>query len=82
MRKDYEKIASNKDLFHDFSNNISEKNLFIFESALNAENVKEFDLTVENYELRCENDELKRKIEEFESSKSWKITKPLRGIRK
>ena len=82
MKKDYENIALNADLYDDFMEIISERNQFIFKSALSAENVMEFDLVVENYELKCENQQLKSKIEEFASSKSWKITKPLRSFKK
>jgi glycosyltransferase involved in cell wall biosynthesis len=82
MKKDYERIASDNDLHEDFTANITERNRFIFESALECESAREFDLVVENYKLKCENEMLKEKIEEFSSSKSWKITKPLRAMRK
>lgn len=82
MKSDYEKIASDNELYEDFIANISERNRFIFKSVLSTDNIREFDLMVENYELKCENQRLKEKIEEFSSSKSWKLTKPLRAIKK
>ena len=82
MKKDYQKIADDEKLFCDFKENVNERNRFIFESVLDAENITEFDLMVENYDLKCENEYLKNKVDEFSSSTSWKITKPLRALKK
>lgn len=82
MKEDYQKIADDGELSGDFKENITDRNRFIFESVLESQSRNEFDLMVENYDLKRENEDLKRKIEEFSSSKSWKITKPLRAIRK
>nr|WP_295161678.1 glycosyltransferase [uncultured Methanobrevibacter sp.] len=82
MKSDYEKIAEDEKLASDLKENVNDRNRFIFQSALDAQNTREFDLMMENYDLKCENESLKSKIEEFSSSASWKITKPLRAIRK
>lgn len=82
MKEDYQKIADSPALLEDFTENLSERNRFIFESVLSSRNTIEFDLSVENYDLKVENQRLKQKIEEFSTSTSWKITKPLRAIKK
>ena len=82
MKRDYQNIADDEKLLCDFKENVTERNRFIFESVLDAGNITEFDLMVENYDLKCENEYLKNKIEEFSTSTSWKITKPLRALKK
>ncbi len=82
MKRDYEKIARDRELYTDMMENLSELNQFTFKSVLDSSSHEIFDLKIENYKLKEENMKLKEKIEEFSSSKSWKITKPFRAIRK
>lgn len=82
MKRDYEKIADDSQLCRDLLDNSSELNQFIFKSVLDSPSHEIFDLKIENYQLRQENIRLKEKIDEFSSSKSWKITRPLRAIKK
>lgn len=82
MKEDYMKIAADKEFCQNFMDKSTASNRIIFKNAIKSKNNDEFSLLMENFELKRENERLKKKIEEYESSNSWKITKPLRSIRK
>ena len=71
--------------FNDLNNNLKYKVINI----LISNNYKEFDsktydekVKKENKKLKKENKKLKKKQKEILNSKSWKITKPLRTMKK
>lgn len=82
MRSDWQRIADDSRLCEDLLANVSEYNRFIFKTVLETQDCSKLDLKVENHDLKIENEHLKEKIRELESSRSWKITRPLRSIKK
>ncbi|MBQ6100231.1 MAG: glycosyltransferase [Methanobrevibacter sp.] len=82
MKQDYLKIVEDEEFYKNFMKKLTRENRTIFTNAIEADNHRQFSLLMENYELKKEIKNLKKKIEEFESSRSWKITRPLRSIKK
>ena len=81
MKEDYERIAADKEFYDYIIDDLTPKSKAIFLNTLASENHKQFDKKMENILLKEEIEELKEENEEIKSSKSWKITKPLRSIK-
>lgn len=82
MKEDYLRIAADEEFCRNFYRKITRQNRAIFKSVLEADTYREFNLLLDVYNLEKENRKLKDKIREYESSTSWKITRPLRSIKK
>ena len=76
------KIVADEEFCRNFLEKSTGSNRTIFKNAIKSKNNEEFSLLMENFELKKENEMLKKKILEYESSNSWKITRPLRSIKK
>lgn len=63
MKEDYEKINENDDFIIYFKDNLDRRQKTIFESTLNSQTHKEFDLYMKNYELEVENEHLKELLD-------------------
>ncbi len=59
MKKDYQKITDDDEFLKYFITSLDNRKRTIFESALNSQTHEEFDLCMENYGLRMENNHLK-----------------------
>lgn len=84
-----------EEFFDDFYENIGERRRTIYDAVIYNETYDEAILTVKNHDLEKSIDKLRQKNYKLESSirqnkkitdrilnsRSWKITKPLRGIR-
>lgn len=82
MKEDYLRIAADDEFCKNFYKKITKSNRQIFTNVLKADTYKEFNLLMEIDDLKKENKKLKNQIKEFESSNSWKITRPLRSLKK
>lgn len=82
MKEDYLRIAADDEFCKNFYKKITKSNRRIFTNVLKADTYKEFNLLMEIDDLKKENKKLKNQIKEFESSNSWKITRPLRSLKK
>ena len=64
MKKDYQKIYDDEDFYGYFHDNLNSRQKNIFDSAIEADIREEFDLLIENYELRRENEHLKELLDQ------------------
>ena len=89
MKKDYKRIADDRQFYDYFTPDISKKSKLILDSVVKSDNSQEFDERMENFnlkdeikKLKRENKKLKKEIEELKTSSSWKVTSPLRSLKK
>ena len=82
MKEDYQKIADDKEFYDYIIDDLTEKSREIFLNTLSSENHEEFEEKMENIHLKEEIEELKQTNDEMQNSTSWKITKPLRQIKR
>ncbi|WP_405305378.1 glycosyltransferase family 2 protein [Methanobrevibacter sp.] len=88
LKKDFTQLKE-KNKNDEVLNNISARLKFIWQSGMECETYKEFELTVNNYDLKRQNKKLEKELKKYKeindsllNSTSWKVTKPLRKGKK
>ena len=88
MKKDFQKMIGHE-RYDEFMKYTFTPNKKRFEMVLNSKDFEEFKVQNEALELELENKKLKKELNEYKNknntivnSTSWKITKPLRAVKR
>ncbi len=82
MKENYQKIFDDKEFYDYIIDDLNRKSREIFLTTVSSTNHKEFELKMENNQLKKKVKKYRRINKEMQNSTSWKITKPLRQIKK
>jgi len=82
MKENYQKIADDKEFYDYIIDDLTPKSRAIFENTISSANHEEFDEKMEPVLLKEKIGELEQENKDLQSSTSWKITEPLRAIKK
>lgn len=85
MKADYDRIASDERFYNYIYDHLNTKNQRILSDVIKSRNFEEYELMVENFELKKENDRLindnlflNKYHSSLKQSNSWKVTQKLR----
>lgn len=79
MKIDFNKIMA-KGLYDDYVSVLDDRNLKIFNSCLSSDTYKEFKYEIASFDLKRTNKKLRKELNKYKFSKSWKVTKPFRDF--